>query len=151
MLLFAVLMLLAARGMIVGKKATTTSTEMSVGKKIAIVLAEGLIVGVLTGLVGAGGGFLIIPALVLVTGLDMKTAIGTSLTIIAFKSLLGFTGDLGHHVMDWTLLSLVTLVAIVGMVIGTFVSKKIDSKRLQKAFGWFVLIMGLFIVGKELL
>lgn len=151
MLLFALMMLLAARGMIVGKKATTISTEMSVGKKIAIVLAEGLIVGVLTGLVGAGGGFLIIPALVLVTGLDMKTAVGTSLTIIAFKSLLGFTGDLGHHVMDWTLLSLVTLVAIVGMVIGTFVSKKIDSKPLQKAFGWFVLIMGIFIVSKELL
>ena len=124
---------------------------MPTWKKIAVILTEGLAVGVLTGLVGAGGGFLIIPVLVLVTGLDMKTAVGTSLTIIAFKSLLGFTGDLGQHTMDWTLLTLVTLVAIVGMVIGTFVSKKIDSKPLQKAFGWFVLIMGLFIVGKELL
>ncbi|HAB31289.1 MAG TPA: permease [Cryomorphaceae bacterium] len=151
MLLFATLMLLAARGMIVGKKAAAPATAIPLGKKVAIILAEGIIVGVLTGLVGAGGGFLIIPALVLVTGLDMKTAIGTSLTIIAFKSLLGFTGDLGHHTMDWNLLTLVTLVAIVGMVIGTFVSKKIDSHRLQKAFGWFVLIMGIFIVGKELL
>lgn len=151
MLLFAVLMLLAARGMIVGKKTTAPATALPTWKKIAVILTEGLVVGVLTGLVGAGGGFLIIPALVLVTGLDMKTAVGTSLTIIAFKSLLGFTGDLGQHTMDWTLLTLVTLVAIVGMVIGTFVSKKIDSKPLQKAFGWFVLIMGLFIVGKELL
>jgi uncharacterized protein len=151
MLLFAVLMLLAARGMIVGKKATSPTTPLPTWKKIAVILTEGLAVGVLTGLVGAGGGFLIIPVLVLVTGLDMKTAVGTSLTIIAFKSLLGFTGDLGQHTMDWTLLTLVTLVAIVGMVIGTFVSKKIDSKPLQKAFGWFVLIMGLFIVGKELL
>ncbi len=150
MLLFAVLMLLAARGMIVGKKASAPATALPTWKKIAVILAEGLIVGVLTGLVGAGGGFLIIPALVLVTGLDMKTAVGTSLTIIAFKSLLGFTGDLGQYSMDWNLLGLVTIVAIIGMVIGTFVSKKIDSTPLQKSFGWFVLIMGLFIVGKEL-
>ncbi len=151
MLLFAVLMLLAGRGMIIGKKSSTRVTALSKGKKIAVILFEGLIVGILTGLVGAGGGFLIIPALVLVTGLEMKTAVGTSLTIIAFKSLLGFTGDLGRITMDWNLLGLVTLVAIIGMVIGTFVSKYIDSKPLQKSFGWFVLIMGLFIVGKELL
>lgn len=151
MLLFAVLMLLSARGMIVGKKAVTPANTLPIGKKIFIILAEGLGVGTVTGLVGAGGGFLIIPVLVLVTGLDMKKAVGTSLTIIAFKSLIGFTGDLGKHEMDWNLLTLVTLVAILGMVIGTFVSKKIDSKPLQKAFGWFVLIMGILIVGKELL
>jgi len=102
-------------------------------------------------LVGAGGGFLIIPALVLVTGLEMKIAVGTSLTIIAFKSLIGFTGDLGHLHADWTLLLSVTAVAIAGMVVGSILSKRVASGPLQKAFGWFVLAMGVFILSKEFL
>ena len=161
MLLFAVLMLAAARGMIVGRKPTKAKAEaeadadmeatqpMGSAAQIAIVLAEGATVGLLTGLVGAGGGFLIIPALVLVTGLEMKVAVGTSLTIIAAKSLVGFTGDLGHLDMDWTLLLSVTAVAVFGMILGTLLSKRVASGPLQKAFGWFVLAMGLFILSRE--
>lgn len=151
MLLFAVLMLAAARGMIVGRKPAEVEVTQPMGSaaKIGVVLAEGAGVGVLTGLVGAGGGFLIIPALVLVTGLEMKVAVGTSLTIIAAKSLIGFTGDLGHLKLDWALLLSVTAVAICGMVIGTLLSKRVASAPLQKAFGWFVLAMGLFILSRE--
>jgi len=161
MLLFAVLMLAAARGMIVGRKPAKAKAEagadadmeakqpMGSVAQIAIVLAEGATVGLLTGLVGAGGGFLIIPALVLVTGLEMKVAVGTSLTIIAAKSLVGFTGDLGHLDMDWTLLLSVTAVAVFGMILGTLLSKRVASGPLQKAFGWFVLAMGLFILSRE--
>ena len=163
MLLFAVLMLAAARGMIVGRKPAKAEAEAEAGAdadmeekqplgsaaQIAIVLAEGATVGLLTGLVGAGGGFLIIPALVLVTGLEMKVAVGTSLTIIAAKSLVGFTGDLGHLDMDWTLLLSVTAVAVFGMILGTLLSKRVASGPLQKAFGWFVLAMGLFILSRE--
>jgi uncharacterized membrane protein YfcA len=161
MLLFAVLMLAAARGMIVGRKPAKAKAEAGAdadmeakqpkgsAAQIAIVLAEGATVGLLTGLVGAGGGFLIIPALVLVTGLEMKVAVGTSLTIIAAKSLVGFTGDLGHLDMDWTLLLSVTAVAVFGMILGTLLSKRVASGPLQKAFGWFVLAMGLFILSRE--
>ncbi len=152
MLLFAVLMVWAARGMIRGRKAVDPNEKaLSPAAKVGLVLAEGAGVGVLTGLVGAGGGFLIIPALVLVTGLEMKIAVGTSLTIIAFKSLIGFTGDLGHLHSDWTLLLSVTAVAIAGMVVGSILSKRVASGPLQKAFGWFVLAMGIFILSKEFL
>ena len=154
MLLFAVLMVWAARGMIKGRKPVDPNApkkELSPAAKVGLVLAEGAGVGILTGLVGAGGGFLIIPALVLVTGLEMKVAVGTSLTIIAFKSLIGFTGDLDHMDADWTLLLTVTGIAIVGMIVGTILSKRIASGPLQKAFGWFVLVMGLFILTKEFL
>lgn len=152
MLLFAVLMVWAARGMIRGRKAVDPNEKaLNPAAKVGLVLAEGAGVGVLTGLVGAGGGFLIIPALVLVTGLEMKIAVGTSLTIIAFKSLIGFTGDLGHLHADWTLLLSVTAVAIAGMVVGSILSKRVASGPLQKAFGWFVLAMGIFILSKEFL
>lgn len=152
MLLFAVLMVAAARGMIRGRKAADANPKvLSPTAKVALVLAEGAGVGILTGLVGAGGGFLIIPALVLVTGLEMKVAVGTSLTIIAFKSLIGFTGDLEHMNADWTLLLSVTAVAIAGMVVGTLLAKRVASGPLQKAFGWFVLAMGIFILSKEFL
>jgi uncharacterized membrane protein YfcA len=139
--------------MIRGRKPERESPQKNLkpAAKVALVLAEGSVVGVLTGLVGAGGGFLIIPALVLVTGLEMKVAVGTSLTIIAFKSLIGFTGDLGHLNADWTLLLSVTAVAIAGMVFGTLLAKRVASGPLQKAFGWFVLAMGVFILGKEFL
>lgn len=88
------------------------------------VILEGVLVGGLTGLVGAGGGFLIIPALVLLAGLPMKLAVGTSLLIIALKSLIGFTGDMGHYTLDWSTLLLFTAFAIIGMFAGTALSKK---------------------------
>lgn len=89
-------------------------------------------VGLLTGLVGAGGGFLIIPALVLLSKLPMKQAVGTSLLIIAAKSLIGFTGDLSNYTMDWKLLLTVTALAIGGIFIGDILSKKIDGNKLKK-------------------
>ena len=153
MLLFAVLMVWASISMIKGSKSKTQNsvhTSLSPVAKTALVLAEGLGVGVLTGLVGAGGGFLIVPALVLIMGLEMKVAVGTSLAIIAFKSLIGFTGDLDHIDTNWTLLLSVTAIAIVGMVFGAALSKRVASSLLQKAFGWFVLTMGLLILTERI-
>jgi uncharacterized membrane protein YfcA len=153
MLLFAILMVWASISMIKGpqsKNQNSAKPGLSPVAKTALVLAEGLGVGVLTGLVGAGGGFLIVPALVLVAGLEMKVAVGTSLTIIAFKSLIGFTGDLDHLDANWTLLLSVTAIAIVGMVFGAALSKRIASSQLQKAFGWFVLTMGVLILTERI-
>src|SRR5690606_37316229 len=107
-------------------------------------------VGMLTGSVGAGGGFLIIPALLLFSGLPMRQAIGTSLLIIAAKSLIGFTGDAGLTEMNWTLLLSVTGLAIIGIFAGNKLSKRISSHKLKKGFGWFVLAMGTYIIMKEL-
>lgn len=150
MLLFAVLMLLAARGMLKGHTQVQQNKDLNTTQRVLIILAEGAGVGLLTGLVGAGGGFLIIPALVLVTGLNMKVAVGTSLTIIAFKSLLGFTGDLGQITMDWPLLFSITGMALVGMLVGNLLTHRVNTASLKKAFGWFVLAMGILVIATEL-
>ncbi|MEY3350771.1 MAG: hypothetical protein RIQ50_882, partial [Bacteroidota bacterium] len=144
-----VLMVFASVSMIRSKPAV----QQEEGEQVfnyPMILLEGAIVGVLTGLVGAGGGFLIIPALVLFSKLPMKQAIGTSLLIIAAKSLIGFTGDLGKQTMDWTLLSSVTALAIIGIFAGNLLSKRVSADSLKKGFGWFVLVMGLYIIIKEL-
>jgi len=150
--LFAILMVFASYSMIRDKKSSSKEAEVTGPQKFnyPMILTEGAIVGVLTGLVGAGGGFLIIPALVLFSKLPMKQAVGTSLLIIAAKSLIGFTGDLSHYEMDWTLLGVVTALAIVGIFIGNRLSHSVDGEKLKKAFGWFVLIMGIYILIKEL-
>lgn len=152
MLLFAVLMVAASVSMIRDyKKEAQESNEPRVFN-YPMILIEGTVVGVLTGLVGAGGGFLIIPALVMLSKLPMKQAVGTSLLIIAAKSLIGFTGDVMENAnkMDWTLLSIVTSLAVVGIFVGNQLSKKMDGAALKKGFGWFVLVMGLYILIKEL-
>jgi len=115
-----------------------------------IIILEGSLVGILTGLVGAGGGFLIIPALVMLSKLPMKQAVGTSLLIIAAKSLIGFTGDLGNGTMNWNLLLTITALAIGGIFIGDKLSKHIDGNKLKIGFGWFVLVMGFFIIAQQL-
>lgn len=149
--IFAILMVFASYSMIRTKKdAVEKETEGPQKFNYPMILMEGAVVGVLTGLVGAGGGFLIIPALVLFSKLPMKQAVGTSLLIIAAKSLIGFTGDLGNYQMDWPLLGTVTALAIVGIFIGNRFSRKVDGEKLKKAFGWFVLIMGIYILVKEL-
>jgi uncharacterized membrane protein YfcA len=151
MILFAVLMVAASVSMIRDNKNKTISSEGSISYNYPLIVLEGVIVGALTGLVGAGGGFLIIPALVMLTKLPMKKAVGTSLLIIAAKSLIGFTGDLSQQAMDWTLLLGVTAMAVVGIFIGNTLSKKIDGVQLKKGFGWFVLVMGICILLKEVL
>ncbi len=149
MLLFAVLMIAASYSMIRkdNKKAQDNTGEQKFN--YPLILAEGGIVGVLTGLVGAGGGFLIIPALVVLSKLPMKMAVGTSLAIIAAKSLIGFSGELGAGNIDWAFLLTISAFAIVGIFVGTALSKKIDGAKLKPAFGWFVLVMGIYIILKE--
>ena len=116
-----------------------------------MILVEGTLVGVLTGLVGAGGGFLIIPALVLLAKMPMKLAVGTSLFIIAAKSLLGFLGDLkGDESIDWNLLLIFTALSILGIFIGISLAKKVDGAKLKVGFGWFVLVMGIYILIQQL-
>ena len=150
MLLFAVLMAFASISMIRDKNGITDETPSVQKFNYPLIIIEGLIVGMLTGLVGAGGGFLIIPALVLFSKLPMKQAVGTSLLIIAMKSLIGFLGDLSHTTMDWKLLLSVTALAVAGIFIGNALSRKIDAHKLKKGFGWFVLVMGIYIIIKEL-
>ena len=142
---FALLMVLASIAMIREK----AEPEGNVSSRLRIAI-QGVIIGFLTGLVGAGGGFLIIPALVLLTGLKFKTAVGTSLFIIAANSLTGFVGDLLNHSIDWAFLISITLLAISGIVIGTLLSRNIPGARLRKAFGWFTLAMGIGILYKEI-
>lgn len=152
MILFAILMVAASVSMIREKKGVKQEEVGHRTFNYPMILLEGTVVGVLTGLVGAGGGFLIIPALVMLSKLPMKQAVGTSLLIIAAKSLIGFTGDVMENFakMDWTLLSIVTALAVVGIFIGNQLSKKIDGAALKKGFGWFVLVMGIYIIVKEL-
>jgi uncharacterized membrane protein YfcA len=150
MILFAILMVFASVSMIRSKPKPVVEEDVKQKFNYPMILLEGAVVGMLTGLVGAGGGFLIIPALVLLSKLPMKQAIGTSLLIIAAKSLIGFTGDLGKAEMDWTLLLSVTGLAIVGIFIGNAMSKKVSPDGLKKGFGWFVLFMGIYIIIKEL-
>jgi uncharacterized membrane protein YfcA len=150
MVLFAVLMVLAAVSMIRNKKKEPEEKIALQKFNYPVILLEGTVVGLLTGLVGAGGGFLIIPALVLLSKLPMKQAVGTSLVIIAAKSLIGFTGDISNYEMDWSFLFVITGIAAVGIFIGNWISKKMDAQKLKKGFGWFVLVMGIYIIIKEL-
>ncbi|WP_315333885.1 sulfite exporter TauE/SafE family protein [Porphyromonas endodontalis] len=152
MLLFAILMLVASIGMIRPTTKSPKSPQSALTHRkypYTLILIEGLVVGSLTGLVGAGGGFLIIPALVILGRLPMKQAIGTSLVIISAKSLLGFLGESGLRDLDWGFLLSVTAFAILGIFLGMKLSHRIDGARLKPAFGWFVFVMGVYIILKE--
>jgi len=148
---FALLMVLASYSMIKGNEQKQIHPRLLAKIRWHWIVFQGFLIGFLTGLVGAGGGFLIIPALVLLTGLTIRIAIGTSLFIIAINSLIGFSGDLMTHPMEWTLLLRITALAIIGTFIGNYFSKKISQKKLKKGFGWFTLMIGTWILIKEFL
>ncbi|GAB2470622.1 UPF0721 transmembrane protein [Hymenobacter qilianensis] len=151
---FAVLMVGAAVSMIRSQQAEQVLDEELHQKhafNYPLILGIGLVVGTLTGFVGAGGGFLIIPALVLGARLPMKLAVGTSLAIIALNSLIGFTGDLSAGTpIAWTFLAGFLAFALGGIVLGTYLARYIPGAKLKPAFGWFTLAMGTFILLREL-
>jgi len=146
MVLFATIMLLAAIKMIRSVPPITAGRSLSKGKLII----SGIATGFLAGAVGAGGGFIIIPALVFLAGMPMKKAVGTSLFIIAIQSLAGFAGDAFGHAINWVFLLPFTGAAIAGIFIGIVASRKIDGEKLKIGFGYFVLLMGVYIIIKEL-
>ncbi len=150
MIFFAIIMVLASISMIKNNK-RDRNVESKIKYNYPFILIEGSIIGVLTGIVGAGGGFLIIPALVLFAKLPMKKAVATSLLIIAIKSLIGFIGDLQNLEIDWLFLIRFTSISSLGIVLGMYFSNFIEGKKLEKLFGGFVLIMGMYIIFKELI
>lgn len=149
MVLFAILMVMASYSMIHTQKNLQLDTS-NPSRNTLKLLVYGIGIGIATGVLGAGGGFLLIPTLVVLLGLPMKEAVGTSLFIIALNSLVGFVGDLGHFKIEWPFLLTVTVIAIAGLFFGLFLSTKIEGGKLKKGFGWFVLVMGGYIIIKEL-
>lgn len=149
MLFFAFIMLYVAITMI-RQKVMISSQSQDRSHSIPILAFQGFIVGILTGIIGAGGGFLIIPALVFLAKLPMKRAVATSLFIIAIKSLVGFIGDVENIQIDWIFLLIFTAISVLGLLFGIFISKFINDKKLKRMFGWFVLFMGIFIIVIEL-
>jgi len=152
MSLFAVLMLLAAIAMIrnpINKDVNECVYTYSTPPIFTLIL-NGILIGFATGFFGAGGGFLLIPSLVLLFKMPMKQAVGTSLLIIALNSLIGFLGDWGHYHLNWQLLFTITAIAVGGIFVGSFISTKINSLLLKKTFGWFVLFMSIYILTKEI-
>ncbi len=150
LMVFSLVMIMAAYAMI--KPSKMQENEEKKALNLPLIAIEGLLVGGVTGFVGAGGGFLIIPALVLLAGLHIKQAVGTSLMIIAFKSLLGFIGDIqAGLVVDWVLLFEVLGLSILGVFAGGQLCRKLDSDKLKPAFGYFILVMGFIILGREVI
>lgn len=148
LLLFGLLMIAAAYGMIKNKQARGTIAETE-GINWTLLIGHGFFVGLITGLIGAGGGFLIIPALVMLLKIPIKDAVGNSLVIIAANSFIGFFNSHNHDDINWKLLFSIAALAIAGIFIGIRLSKNIDGTRLKPAFGWFILTMGIFIILKE--
>ncbi len=149
MVFFALIMLLASWSMIRNKRPEPEAGAIIV-YNFPLIIIEGFVIGILTGIVGAGGGFLIIPALVLLAKLPMKTAVATSLLIIAVKSLIGFIGDIETMELDWNFLMVFSLLSIIGIFAGVKLNQLIDGKKLKKAFGWFVFLMAIYILFKEI-
>ncbi len=151
MTFFSVIMLFAAVSMIRSNDGEQAEDKEQKFNYPGIII-DGAVVGLLTGVVGAGGGFLIVPALVILARLPMKLAIGTSLSIITIKSLIGFIGDIqvGQNI-DWTFLLFFTSLAVVGIFAGNYISKYLSDRKLKRIFGWFVLLMGIYILFNEMI
>jgi uncharacterized membrane protein YfcA len=147
MIFFAIIMLLASISMIrKGKDEEVVSKNQPYYKTFV----QGLIIGTITGIIGAGGGFLYVPALVLWANIPMKKAVGTSLIIVTINSLIGFMGDVQTLDIEWGFLLIFTLISILGIILGVFLSKFVSGPKLKKSFGLFVLIMAIYIIFKEL-
>ncbi len=151
MVLFALLVIVASLPMVKSRKNISGVQDKEVRTNRTRLLFYGLATGITTGLLGAGGGFLVIPALVIFLGFPMKEAIGTSLLIIALNTMTGFLGDLGNMKIDWGLLAKVSALSIAGIYAGDLIGKKLNGDQLRKAFGWFIFAMGVFILVKEIL
>lgn len=146
MIFFSIIMLLAAFSMIKkGKEDHMISKKQAYYKTFI----QGLAIGTITGLIGAGGGFLYVPALVIWANIPMKKAVGTSLIIVTINSLIGFIGDIQTLDIEWLFLFSFTLIAIIGIILGVFLSKFISGQKLKKSFGYFVLLMAIYIIYKE--
>jgi len=146
---FAIIMFLAALAML-RKKTSCDETEADTSKNnFLLLIPQIFLIGVVIGLIGAGGGFLIIPSLVFFAKLPMKKAVGTSLLIIAINSLIGFTGDLENLNADWTFLLTFSLVSVFGIFAGIYLNRFVNETQLKKGFGWFVLTMAVYILLKE--
>ena len=147
MIFFAIIMFISSYSMIKKQKRKERTTTKQPYYKTFI---QGLIIGTITGIIGAGGGFLYVPALVIWANTPMKKAVGTSLIIVTINSLIGFTGDMQTINIEWEFLLLFTLISIIGIMIGSFLSKFISSEKLKKGFGVFTLIMAIYIMYREL-
>jgi len=147
MIFFAIVMLLASFSMIKNyKKETITNPKQPYYKTFV----QGLIIGAITGVIGAGGGFLYVPALVIWANIPMKKAVGTSLVIVAINSLIGFLGDVQTLDIRWFFLLTFTFISMIGIIAGVFISKFVSGNKLKKSFGIFTLVMAVYIIFKEL-
>lgn len=147
MVFFALIMGVASTSMIKNRKEKEVINKK---QPYYITFIQGLVIGAITGIIGAGGGFLYVPALVLWAGLSMKKAVGTSLVIVAINSLIGFTGDIQTLDIEWKFLLTFSALTIAGILLGGYFSKYISNKKLKKGFGWLILIMSFYILSKEL-
>jgi uncharacterized membrane protein YfcA len=144
---FAVLMVVMALAMLRGRK----ELDVAAGPRpVARIALEGAAVGFMTGMVGAGGGFVVVPALVLLVGLPMREAVATSLLVIALNSFAGFAGSLGHITLDWALTAVVTGAAVAGTIAGTALSARVPQATLRRMFAWLVLAMAVYMLWREL-
>jgi len=148
MVVFAIVMIAASVRMIKPLKEKIVNDDAKLN--YISIFTQGLFIGLVAGFVGAGGGFLIIPALLFLAKTPMKMAVGTSLFIVSVQSLIGFIGDIRpEQNLDWNLILTFTVCSIIGVFIGSYLSKKIEGEKLKTGFGWFVLAMGIYIILKE--
>lgn len=156
MLLFSVLVIFSSISMIKKHERNHRTDAMwdefsKSPLRIYFVLLLAIIIGLITGFVGAGGGFIIIPVLIFFMRIPVKKSVGTSLSIIAVNSLTGFSGNFGNFLIDWHFLMVVSVLCIIGILFGNLISIKISSDKLKPVFGWFTLIVSIFVVAKELI